>query len=431
MITPGKHCLTIAAVAVLTGTPAISEATNGYFSHGYGVRSMALAGASTALPLDSLAVTVNPAGIAYLDDRLDLDIELLHPVRQFTVEGTPTFALGAFPLNPGTYESDSEWFPIPSFGLIHRIDAEQSTGIALYVKGGVNTDYVATPNPLCGPGGSGVFCGGTVGIDLSQVLFVPSYAHTFVGGQYSLGIAPILAVQRFKARGLSAFAPLSGDPNHLTNQGYDYSFGGGVRVGFLAEPVSGFRFGASYESRVFMTPFDDYSGLFAGNGDLDIPESFNIGLSWDISEQVTAAFDVEHIRYSQIDSIGQPAIPNLFTAKLGQTNGAGLGLRDMTVFKLGLQWRQGPLWIWRAGVSYGEQPIPDSEVFFNILAPGVERYHFTTGFSRALGKNDELSFAFMYAPNESVKGPNTLSPGQTIELEMNQIAFQLAWSRRF
>ncbi|MGR9085497.1 MAG: OmpP1/FadL family transporter [Gammaproteobacteria bacterium] len=431
-MTTAENRATIAIVLVLlTGIPIASEATNGYFSNGHGARSMALAGASTALPQDAFTATVNPAGLTYLGDRFDLDIKLLHPQRQFTVEGQPVAAPGAFPLYPGTVESDSEWFPIPSFGLSRKIDSEQAIALAVYAKGGVNTDYVATMNPLCGPRGAGVLCAGTVGIDLSQVFFEPAYAHSFGGGKFSLGIAPIVAVQRFKARGLKAFAAFSGDDGHLSDQGYEYSVGGGLRVGLLAEPISGFRLGASYESRVFMTPFNEYSGLLAEKGSLDIPESFNIGLSWDIFGPLTAAFDVERIRYSQISSLSNPILPNLLSSRLGAESGAGLGLRDMTVFKLGLQWRPGPTWIGRAGVSYGRQPIPESEVLFNILAPGVAQFHFTAGCSYALGNDDEIAFAFMYAPNESLKGPNPLSPGQTIELEMKQMSFQLAWSRRF
>lgn len=430
-MTAERYYLTTFAVAVLTVMPVISEATNGYFAHGYGARSKAMAGAATALPQDALAAAVNPAGTAYVGDRLDVEVEFFNPNRQYTVDGTPTLAPGAFPLNSGTVQSDSEWFPVPTFGWSHKIDEQQSVGIALYGNGGMNTDYVAQANPLCGPGGIGTFCAGTTGVDLAQAFIVPSYAHSFSDGKFSLGIAPIFAVQRFKARGLNSFAPFSSDPNHLSNQGYNYSYGGGVRVGALVEPIPGVRFGAAYKSRVFMSPFSDYSGLFAEQGDFDIPESFNFGISWDINDQFTTAFDVEHIRYSQITSVGNPLRPNLFTTRLGDNGGAGFGWKDMTVFKLGAQWRQDEFWTWRAGVSYSEQPIPSSEVLFNILAPGVQELHLTTGFSRTLGKDDELSFAFMYSPSNSVKGPNLLSPRQNIELEMYQLSFQIAWSKRF
>jgi long-chain fatty acid transport protein len=40
---------------------ATASATNGYFAHGYSIKNKALAGAGTALPLDSLAASTNPA----------------------------------------------------------------------------------------------------------------------------------------------------------------------------------------------------------------------------------------------------------------------------------------------------------------------------------------------------------------------------------
>ncbi|WP_374087066.1 OmpP1/FadL family transporter [Methylomicrobium lacus] len=431
-MTTTNRYLAVAATAVLGGLPAIAGATNGYFAHGYGARSKALAGASTARLLDSFAAAVNPASSAYLGDRLDAEIELFSPRRQYTVDGEPTLAPGAFPLNSGTVRSDSEWFPVPAIGWNHRIDAEQAVGVTMYGNGGMNTDYVATPNPLCPfPGGSGTFCAGTTGVDLAQAFIVPSYAHSFNNGRFSFGIAPIFAIQRFKARGLNAFAPFSSDPAHVSDQGYDYSFGGGVRVGGLVEVLPGVRFGASYKSRITMSKFNEYAGLFTEQGSFDIPESFNFGLAWDINKDITTSFDVEHIRYSQVDSVGNAMFPNLLTTRLGDNGAAGFGWEDMTIFKLGAEWRPNKRWTWRAGVSYGAQPIPKSEVLFNVLAPGVQEYHLTTGFSRAIGDKDEVNFAFMYSPSNSVKGPNPLSPKQNIELEMDQYSFQLGWSKKF
>ena len=102
----------------------------------------------------------------------------------------------------------------------------------------------------------------------------------------------------------------------------------------------------------------------------------------------------------------------------------------MTVVKIGYQWMPGDGWTWRFGYSQGDQPIPSSEVLFNILAPGVIEQHFTFGFTRGLG-GGELNFAAMYAPSESVTGTNTFDPAQQIELEMDQIELSLGYSRTF
>ncbi|MBF0174434.1 MAG: hypothetical protein HQL83_13450, partial [Magnetococcales bacterium] len=39
--------------------PWVTQASNGYFSHGYGTRNKALAGAGVALPEDAMGIAVN------------------------------------------------------------------------------------------------------------------------------------------------------------------------------------------------------------------------------------------------------------------------------------------------------------------------------------------------------------------------------------
>jgi long-chain fatty acid transport protein len=428
---PSQHLLIPSVVALLFFLfPVVSEATNGYFAHGYGARSKAMAGATSALPQDAMAAAINPAGMAFVGDRFDAEIEFFNPNREYTVKGAPTSP--PFPLNPGTVKSESDIFAIPTLGVNYKLDNNQTLGLTVFGNGGMNTDYPGFSNPTCPtPGAKGTFCTGSTGIDLMQIFISPSYAKSFGNGRFSLGIAPIFAVQAFKAHGLDSFARFSSDAQNLSNKGYDFSYGGGVRVGGLVELAPGLHFGASYKSRVFTTSFSDYAGLFAGQGSFDIPESVNGGLAWDINKSLTAAFDVEYIAYSTVNSVENSLLPNLMTAKLGNNNGAGFGWKDMTIYKFGTQWKQNENWTWRGGFSYGSQPIPSSQVLFNILAPGVQEWHLTTGFTHALTDKDDLNFAFMYSPGKTVSGPNPLSQGQTIDLNMNQLSFQLGWSRRF
>jgi long-chain fatty acid transport protein len=426
------HLLFPSAIALLVFLfPVVSEATNGYFAPGYGARSKAMAGAASALPQDAMAAAINPAGMAFVGDRADLELELFNPNREYTVSGAPTLAPGAFPLNPGTVKSDSDLFVIPTLGLNYMLDSKQSVGLTVFGNGGMNTSYSGFASNTCPPGGTGTFCGGATGINLAQIFISPSYSRRFGNDRLSLGIAPIIAIQTFKAQGLNSFAGYSSDPQSLSNQQRDYSWGGGVRIGGLVELIPGVRLGASYKSRVFMTAFSHYAGLFAGQGNFDIPQSVNGGLAWDINKSITTDLDVEYINYSSVNSVGNNLLPNLQTAQLGNNNGAGFGWKDMTIYKLGAQWKPVENWTLRGGVSYGAQPIPSSQVLFNILAPGVQQWHLTTGFTRAITNKDDLNFSFMYSPSKTVSGPNPLSPGQTIDLSMNQLSFQLGWSRRF
>ncbi|MEJ2450992.1 MAG: hypothetical protein P8047_10010, partial [Gammaproteobacteria bacterium] len=116
---------------------------------------------------------------------------------------------------------------------------------------------------------------------------------------------------------------------------------------------------------------------------------------------------------------------------LGGSDGAGFGWKDMTIYKLGYQWSTSPAWTWRVGYSHGDQPIPNSEVLFNILAPGVIEDEFTFGFTNKLSKTSEWSYRMMYAPDKTVTGPNPMYPGQTISLKMHEFQLEATYSWKF
>jgi long-chain fatty acid transport protein len=83
-----------------------------------------------------------------------------------------------------------------------------------------------------------------------------------------------------------------------------------------------------------------------------------------------------------------------------------------------------------AGYSYGQEPIPDSQVLFNILAPATIQHHITAGFTTKLNETNEVSLALMYAPATSVSGPNPLeAPGQqSIKLNMSQWQLEVGYA---
>ncbi len=415
-------CALVFGIAfVLVSTTAF--ATNGYFAHGFGVNDQGLAGAGVALPQDTLDAAVNPANMVFLGKRYDLGIAFFNPNRQYTVTGNPSGFPGTFGLAPGTVKSDSKWFVLPSFGANWMIDADSSVGLSIFGNGGMNTDY-----PTNTFGGSS-----PTGVDLMQLFIAPTYARK-IAPQHALGITPILAIQRFEARGLQAFGGFSSDPNNLTNNGHEYSYGYGARIGYQGEIVPNLlNLGVAYQTRTYMSAFDKYKGLFAEQGDFDIPSNWTVGLAVKATPELVFVFDVQRINYSEVKSINNPLLPNLMTSQLGNDSGAGFGWKDMTVYKVGVQWKSSKEWTWRAGYSKGNQPIPESEVLFNILAPGVIEQHVTVGFTKAMASDQDLNFALTRALSHSVTGPNPLEvPGQqTIELKMDQWQIAASYSWKF
>jgi len=415
----------VALVLMLCSTLALVAspvyATNGYFAHGYGVNDQALGGAGVALPQDTIDAAVNPANMVFLGKRFDFGLAFFNPNREYTVRGNPSGFPGTFGFAPGTVKSDTKWFIIPSIGANWMLNADSSAGISIFGNGGMNTNY---PTNTYGDSPS------TTGVDLMQLFIAPTYARK-LAPQHAVGITPILAYQRFDQKGLQTLAPFSSDSGNISNKGYDNAYGYGARIGYQGEIVPSLNLGVSYQTRIFMSKFKKYAGLLAEQGDFDIPSNWTIGLAYKTTPALTLVFDVQRINYSEVKSVGNPMLPNLQTSQLGNDNGAGFGWKDMTIYKLGVQWQSSKDWIWRAGYSQGEQPIQDSEMPFNILAPGVIEQHVTIGFTRAMADNQDLSFALTHAFSNSVSGPNALeAPGQqTIELKMDQwqIALGYAW----
>jgi long-chain fatty acid transport protein len=388
--------------------------------------------------------------MVFVGERMDAGIQLFMPTpRGYTVTGSQNPNMNINAEIGKTYESDKDWFLIPSFAYNWQLNSDSTAGVTVYGNGGMNTDYPASNTP----GGAGtfgqpnVFNAGDAGISLAQLFVNLSYAKK-INAKHAFGGSLIVAWQRFEGKGLDAFGQSSVDPANLSGNRKSDSFGAGLKFGYQGEVSEGVRVGASYQSKISMSEFDEYKGLFAEAGDFDIPSTYNVGISVDIGKTGVIVADIQQINYSDVDSIANPIAPNLFppafggtctssptggtgTGCLGGSNGAGFGWEDMTVFKIGYQFEVGGN-TYRVGYSHADQPIPDSETLFNVLAPAVIEDHFTAGLTMPMKNNQEFNLAVMYAPNNSVKGANPFDGGATqIEIEMSQWDIQAGWAWKY
>ncbi|MGD8627948.1 MAG: outer membrane protein transport protein [bacterium] len=422
-----RNGLLILVVAALTMTVLSSAAfaTNGYFSHGVGQKAKGMAGAGVAYPQDALAAGINPAGMAFVGNRFDIGLEWFSPDRGSEIAGND------FPGVDAKYDAnDKSNFFIPELGYNRMMNEAMALGIAVFGRGGMNTAYT-TPVPL--------FAGqeGTkAGVDLNQLYFVPNLAY-MINENHSIGVGIDIVYQWFKATGLQNFDNdmMTSAPGKVTDNDNSTSFGAGVTVGWMGRFSPMIAAGLAYQSRAYMSEFDDYAGLFAEKGDFDIPPMLTGGFTLTPSERMVLALDIAQIWYSEVKSINNPLLPNLGMYQLGTENGAGFGWQDMTVYKLGVAFDPNEAWTLRGGYNYGEQPIPTSETLFNILAPGVVESHLTLGATWRLKPGMELTASYMHAFEKEVKGENSIIPGQPdvggmgggeANLRMNQNSFGIA-----
>jgi long-chain fatty acid transport protein len=413
------------AVAAAVATPA-AFATNGYFTEGEGTVNRGMAGAGIAMPQDALAAAVNPAGIVKLGGRWDAALGVFRPDRKYEISGN-----GAG-LNGSNDGNDDGNFWIPSFGYNMKLSSTDAVNFAVYGNGGMNTNY---SNAVFGSFGST----GNTGVDLSQLFVTGAYAHSF--GAMSVGGSAIFAYQRFKAYGLQGFAPFSNDGSNISNNDYDSTNGFGFRLGVLYDINKDVSVGATYQSKI-KGQFDKYKGLFAEQGEFDIPSTYGVGLAWKASPMLDVALDYVKIKYTDSKSVSN-SFGNIFSCPalggadssscFGGDNGPGFGWKDISVFKLGFQYKPGGDWTWRAGWNHGQNPIPNDQAAVNILAPGVVTDHLNLGFTRAMDKNSDINFMYMHAFNKKVSGsiPTTGFGGGTAEIQMQENYAEIGYSKKF
>ena len=438
------------ALSAVFAIPSVALATDGYFSHGYGMKAKGMGGAATARAVDAFGGANNPASMVWVGDRLDIGVDLFSPRRSVSRQGSTGFG-GIY---DGSADSGSNYFLIPEFGYNKMLGWNMSAGVTVYGNGGMNTNFNSTVSggagapafaPSCAGAPSNMLFGcGKLGVDLTQLIIAPTLAYK-VNANHSVGISPLFGYQRFKVDGLQAFDELgfTASPGNTTNKGFDDSTGWGVRIGWFGKLSDTVSLGAAYSSRMRMSPFDKYKGLFAEAGDFDIPENYNFGIAVKATPKLTIAADIQQIKYAGVRSIANGVTNSLITIppvapnRLGDSNGSGFKWRDQTVFKLGAEYEYSKDLTLRAGYNYGKSPVRSGttdDVTFNIIAPGVVEHHLTLGATWSLTNKDELTVSYMHAFSNSVTGPSAtvlLGVGGTETLKMSQNSLGIAYARKF
>ena len=429
----------IAALVAIAAASGSAMATNGYFSHGYGIKAKSMGGVGIALPQDAMAAASNPAGMAFVGDRIDFGVDLFSPIRSSTWTGT-----GANPMNGAymtvtaqEYKSGKNLFAVPEFGYNKMLNSNLSLGVLVYGNGGMNTDY-----------GKIVIAGATSNTysNLEQLFIAPTMAWKFAPG-HSLGVSLNLVRQTFAARGLESFDNnnQSMQPGKVTNNGTDVSTGMGMKLGWTGQLSPTVSMGLTYQPKTSMTTFSKYSGLFAEGGKFNIPETYGLGLAVKANDKTTVAADIVQINYAKVKSLGNNGdrFPAIAQTRLGSENGAGFGWGNQTVFKLGVGYQYAADLMFRAGYNYGKAPISSSQTFFNILAPATVEHHLTLGATWTMANKSELTVSYMHAVEKKITGipngnggcgngvPNcpaqAIVNGHPVDLKMHQNAIGIAY----
>ncbi len=420
----------LGSILVSLAAAAPGQAADGYFLIGYSARQKALGGANVADARDAMAISVNPAGIVGLARQFQLGMTGIVLDRGYETRGLPRV------LAPGSVWSERPFFPVPNGGYVAPIDADSGWSVAAYANGGINTAYSFSnfKPPLGGPLG-----GGFAGVDLQQAFTSVGYARRF--GSIMVGVAPTIALQMINVQGLKGFAPFSSNMWELSDSAYDWSFGGGLRVGVEWRATETLRLGFSGATPMFMTPFGKYSGLFADYGRFDIPATLQAGVAYDVLPTLTVLADWRHVFYSAVPALGNPTAP-ITAGSLGSPTGPGFDWTDVDSAAFGAEWRATPALTLRGGYHYSSNPLRARSVTVNVLSPVVNRHHLTGGVNYLFTKNSSVDFTAVYAFKNSVTGYETfpqsrgypfggVNPLATVSPWLRALEFTLGYNYKF
>ena len=414
-------------------------AAGGYFALGYGPMARHMAGATTAYAEDAFAGASNPAKWLAAGNRVDIGGEFFMPYRR--VERTGSNTVYDF----GT-TSAKDIFVLPEGAISRRISDRLAWGLTVYGNGGLNTEYRGN-NGVPGSNFAPAICGNKpanfllgcdkLGIDIVQLVAAPGVAYEVLPG-HTIGIAPLLVFQRFEAYGFQGFAAFSKNPSDVSNRGWDWAPGLGVRVGWLGEISPRLSLGAAWASRVYMDEFEQYTGLLA-DGALDVPENYSLGLAFAATADLTVTFDYQRINFGDVPATGNGVLNTLLNPvdnALGTSGGTGFNWENQDNFRTGLVYDVNPVFTLRAGYAYGARPQRDdgiNSVTMNMLTPNAE-HQFSAGLTWRPSTGGEFHMGYSRFIAPAYEGPSAtallgIGGRERIEAHVNTVMLGWSWLR--
>jgi long-chain fatty acid transport protein len=361
--------------------------------------------AGTAAPLEAIGtLSLNPAAISALpDSELSFGLGLALPVLE-TSSSIPNLGAGSTDAEPGV-------IPLPSVGWVHKLDDSPVTfGLGLFSVAGFATNFPSSStNPIFTPQSNTPGTPGGFGRVFTKAAFLqltPTFAYALTD-RLSIGGGPTLTLGELIVDPLAVAAPDdadgSGAPRYPSGRGTRVHWGGGAQLGVYYETENCWHWGASVKSPQWMEDFryrtEDEAGLpRVETFDADLPLVVSVGMAYSGLERVVAAVDVRYYDYDNADG---------FRDRGFRPDGsvAGLGWESIFVAAAGLQFEVHDRMYVRCGYTFNENPIPDSQTFFNVATPLYYQHQGHLGGSWALADRVWINLAYTYVFQADLTGP--------------------------
>ncbi len=388
-----------------------SASAQGIYMPGLSAQNNAMAGASTAAPVDAAGANVwNPAAIAELpDSAVTLSTAFMLSDVHLASSVPPIH-------EQGSTRSDAGAVVAPAFGLVYHVpETDWTLGFSLLSFGGSANFPSSTTNPLLSPA-----LLGSQYSDLVIIQLNPSIAYR-LGPKLSLGLGPIIdAVQMSLDPAYFATPNIPHDPSSFPSATHSRPFwGAGVQAGLVYAFTPEISAGLSIKSPQWLETFEWNAEDAQGKPRtislaMSLPTIVSTGVAYRGLEHTLIELDFRYFNWEGTDLWGDTPVtePSL--------RSEGLGWRDVFAIGLGAQYELSDRVALRGGYLFNTNPIGSPETAFNVQVGGapVIQNTISLGGGFKLFEDLELAIAWQHGFENSVEGPiQELPPGSTVELK--------------
>lgn len=379
----------------------------------------AMAGASTAAPIEFGSTYWNPANLSGLErNEFLLGTQLTIPSIHLTTDVPAGTVGGVFPPQNrfGVSRSDSGVLSNLATGVAFKLSDDSpwtlGMGIFGFVGGGVNYAGSNTTPLLTARQPPTSFGFGPIWANASMLTLTPS-ASLQVNDKLSIGGGPVISnmalgfTPAFFAPGPKG--PL-GFPTFPAGTNSRPFWGGGFQIGLLYQLNENWNVGFSYKSPIWQERW----AYNASNPDLSarrigvqatIPEILSWGVAYKGFERTLIDVDFRYFDYKNTDLFGQ------------STQSGGLGWNSVFAVAVGLQHQLTDRLTLLGGYLFNTEPIPHTATLFNVQLPGIITNTMSFGSTYQLTDDIKLSAAWVHGFRDSIQGGVREFPGASAKID--------------
>ena len=392
----------------------------GLINPGAGPINRAMAGASTAAPVDFGSTYWNPANLSGLErPEFLLGSELILPSIHLTSSLAKGSIGGVFPPRNryGVSRSDGGVGANLATGAAFKLDDSSpwTYGIGVFGLAGGNVNFAgSSATPLLTPRNFPKTYGfGPIWANMATLSIQPS-ASIRLSDQLSVGGGPVITSSSL---GFSPafFAPGPKDalgvptfPNGTNSRTF---WGGGFQIGLLYELNKNWNLGFSYKSPIWQERW----GFNAENPNLsqrrigiqaNLPAIYSWGIAYKGIERALIDVDLRYLDYAN-------------TALFGQSvQSGGVGWNSVFAVATGGQYALTDRLTLRAGYLFNTNPIPATATLFNLQLPAIVTNTISFGTSYKVTDDITFSAAWVHGFRNSIEGGIGQLPGSSAKLDV-------------